>query len=70
MKRTGGAIEFEYLAAVNASSVGVDTPITVKTPSDPFVASNAPGEPKDVDGIEYIERMGRDAVMNFNKVFA
>lgn len=70
MRVDGDLIVFEYLTAVNASSIGADTPITVKAPSEPFHASNAPGEPKEVDGREYIERMGRDTVSNFNTIFA
>lgn len=70
MKIENGNIQFEYLSAVSSSSVGEDAPVTVKTASSSFHASNAPGEAKDVIGVEQFEQMGRNAVNSFNKLFA
>lgn len=70
MKVENGIIQFEYLSAASSSSIGEDSPVTAKALSSSFHASNAPGEPKDVVGIEQIEQMGRNAVSSFNKLFA
>lgn len=63
-----GVIEFEYLSAVSSSSVGNDMPITAKAPS--FHAANAPGEARDVDGVEHIYRMGLESISNFKRNFS
>jgi hypothetical protein len=68
MKVQNDIIEFEYLSAVSTSSVGNDAPVTAKAPSS-FHAPNAPGESRDVH-LEQIEQMGREAITNFNRIFA
>lgn len=68
MKVNDGVIEFEFLSAVSASSVGDDAPVTAKASS--FHASNAPGEPRNVEGLEHIERMGRESIAKFNHIFS
>lgn len=68
MKINGSVIEFEYLSTVSASSVGNESPVTAKTPAS-FHAPNAPGESRDID-LEQIEKIGREVVANFNRIFA
>jgi hypothetical protein len=70
MKIENGNIQFEYLSAFNSSSIDEDAPVTVKAASSSFHASNAPGEPQEVNELEQFELMGRNAITSFGKLFA